>query len=99
MLKTQLERSEIKCEEKEVTGLLQMGSRVTVTADCRFFARIKIRADYGAGIVDFLCQNMGTIGATRFRIAADRFDESAVEEFGKRVLGLPNRIAEIKLPD
>ena len=99
LLKTQLERAEIKCEEKAVTGLLQAASKVTVTADCRVFARIKIRADYSAGIVDFLCQNMGMIGASRFRIAADRFDESAVEEFGKRVLGLPNRIAEIKLPD
>ena len=99
LLKAQLERAEIKCEEKEVSGLLQAASKVTVTADCRFFARIKIRADYSAGIVDFLCQNMGTIGASRFRITADRFDESAVEEFGKRVLGLPNRIADIKLPD
>ena len=43
--------------------------------------------------------NVAGIGASRFRIAADRFDEGAVEEFGKYLLGLPNRFAELKLPD
>jgi hypothetical protein len=99
ILKAQLDRAEIKCEEKEAGGLFQKVPRVVLTADCRILARIKIRGDYKANIVDFLCQNMGGIGASRFRIAADRFDESAVEEFGKRVLGLPNRFAELKLPD
>jgi serine/threonine-protein kinase len=100
MLKAQLERAEIKCEEKETTsGLIQKVPRVALVADCKIVARVRIRADYTAQIVDFLCQNVGGIGASRFRIAADRFGEEAIEEFGKRLIGLPNRFAEMKLLD
>jgi serine/threonine-protein kinase len=99
MLKAQLERAEIKCEDKEVAGMFQKVPRVALSADCKIVARVRIRADYNTQIVDFLCQNVSAIGASRFRIAADRFDEEAIEEFGKRLLGLPNRFAELKLPD
>ena len=99
LLKVQLERNEIKFEEKEVTQLFQKVPRVTITAESKMTARVRIRADYEAQAVEFLCQHVGTIGATKFRIAAAKFDEDAVEEFGKRLIGLPNRFTELKLPD
>src|SRR6185295_6553387 len=89
LLKVQLERNEIKFEEKEVTQLFQKVPRVTITAESKMTARVRIRADYEAQAVEFLCQHVGTIGATKFRIAAAKFDEDAVEEFGKRLIGLP----------
>jgi serine/threonine-protein kinase len=99
MLRAQLERNEIKFEEKEVTQLFQKVPRVTMSVECKMIARVRIRADYNAQAVEFLCQNVGMVGAAKFRIAAARFDEDAIEEFGKRMIGLPNRFAELKLPD
>jgi hypothetical protein len=99
LLKAQLERAEIKCEEKEMGGMFQKDPRIAITADCRFAARVKIRGDYNGQVLDFLCQNVGGIGASRYRIPANRFDDKAIEEFGKRLLGQPNGFAELKLPD
>lgn len=99
VLKNQLERNEIKFEEKEVSQLFQKVPRVAVTVDCKMVARVRIRADYNAQVVEFLCQNAASIGAAKFRVAAARFDEDAIEEFGKRLIGLPNRFGELKLPD
>jgi len=99
VLKLQLERNEIKFEEKEVGGMFQKVPRVGMSVECKMTARVRIRADYNAQVVEFLCQNVGTIGAVKFRIAAAKFDDDAVEEFGKRLLGLPNRFTELKLPD
>jgi serine/threonine protein kinase len=99
VLKSQLERNEIKFEEKEVSQFFQKVPRVALTVDCKMVARVRIRADYNAQVVEFLCQNAASIGAAKFRVAASRFDEDAVEEFGKRLIGLPNRFTEIKLPD
>jgi hypothetical protein len=99
VLKNQLERNEIKFEEKEVSQLFQKVPRVAVTVDCKVVARVRIRADYNAQVVELLCQNAASIGAAKFRVAASRFDEDAIEEFGKRLIGLPNRFNELKLPD
>jgi len=99
LLKAQLDRNEIKCEEKEVTQLFQKVPRVTITAESKVTARVRIRADYDAQVVEFLCQNVGTVGAAKFRIAAAKFDEDVVEEFGKLLIGLPNKFAELKLPN
>jgi len=98
MLKSQLDRNEIKCEEKEVTQLFQKVPRVTITVESKMTARVRIRADYDAQVVEFLCQNVGAVGAAKFRIPAAKFDEDAVEEFGKLLIGLPNKFAELKLP-
>jgi hypothetical protein len=62
-------------------------------------ARARLRADYNAQAVEFLCQNIGAIGAARYRIGAAQVNDDAIEEFGKRLLGLPNRFTELKLPD
>jgi serine/threonine protein kinase len=98
LLATQLERAEIKFEQREVEHAAHKVPRVAFTIDCSMVARARLAPDYNALAVDLLCQNVGGVGATRFRIAADRFGEEALEEFGKRILGLPNRLAEIKLP-
>jgi serine/threonine-protein kinase len=99
MLKAQLDRNEIKCEEKEVSQLFQKVPRVTMTVESKMTARVRIRADYNAQVVEFLCQNVGMVGAAKYRIAAAKFDEDAVEEFGKLLIGLPNKFAELKLPN
>ena len=98
-LKNQLERNELKFEEKEVSQMFQKVPRVAIAVDCKLVARVRIRADYNAQVVEFLCQNAASIGAAKFRVAAAKFGEDAIEEFGKRLIGLPNRFAEIKLPD
>ncbi len=98
MLAQQLERAEIKFEQREVEHAAHKVPRVALTIDCSMVARARLTADYNALAVDILCQNVGAVGATKFRIAADRFNESVLEELGKRILGLPNKLAEIKLP-
>ncbi len=99
MLKSQLERNEMKFEEKEVSQLFQKVPRVTMTVESKMTARVRISADYKAQVVEFLCHNVGMVGAAKFRIAAAKFDEDAVEEFGKLLIGLPNKFAELKLPN
>jgi hypothetical protein len=99
LLKAQLDRNEIKCEEKEVSQLFQKVPRVTMTVESKMTARVRIRADYNAQVVEFLCQNVGMVGAAKFRIAAAKFDEDAIEEFGKLLIGLPHKFAELKLPN
>jgi serine/threonine protein kinase len=98
MLMQQLERAEIKFEQREVEHALHKVPRVALAIDCSMVARARLTADYNSLAVDILCQNVGTVGATKFRIAADRFGEDALEELGKRILGLPDKLAGIKLP-
>ena len=99
VLKAQLERNEIKFEEKEVSQLFQKVPRVALSVECKIVARVRIRADYNAQVVELLCQNAASIGAAKYRIAASRFDDDAIEEFGKLLIGLPNKFAELKLPN
>ena len=98
MLTQQLERAEIKFESREVEHAFHKVPKVALTIDCSMVARARLSADYNAMEVDILCQNVGGVGAAKVRIAADKFGEDALEEFGKRILGLPNKLAEIKLP-
>jgi len=98
ILKLQLERNEIKFEEKELGGLFQKVARVALAVDCKMAARVRIRADYNAQAVEFLCQNFGSIGAAKYRIEASKFDENTIEEFGKRLIGMPNRFSEFIVP-
>jgi serine/threonine-protein kinase len=98
MLTQQLERAEIKFESREVEHAFHKVPKVALTIDCSMVARARLTADYNALAVDILCQNVGGVGAAKLRIAADKFGEDALEEFGKRILGLPNKLAEIKLP-
>ena len=95
MLTQQLERAEIKFEQREVEHALHKVPRVALAVDCSMVARARLTADYNALAVDILCQNVGAVGATKFRIAADRFGEDALEELGKRILGLPDKLAGI----
>jgi serine/threonine-protein kinase len=95
MLKLQLERTEMKFEEQDVVHFLHRVPRTALSIECTVIARARLRADYDGQAVEFLCQNIGAIGAARYRVAAARVDEDAIEEFGKRLLGLPNRFAEL----
>lgn len=97
-LKVQLERNEIKFEEKEVKQLFQKVPRVAMSVECKMVARVRIRADYDAQAVEFLCQNVGAIGAAKYRLGAAEFNDDVVEELGKRLLGLPNRFSTLVLP-
>src|SRR5687767_3430976 len=95
MLAQQLERAEIKFEQREVEHAFHKVPRVAIAVDCSMVARARLTADYNSLAVDILCQNVGGVGATKFRIAADRFGEDALEELGKRILGLPDKLAGI----
>jgi len=99
MLKMHLDRAQIKYTEREVKQFFQKVASVELTIDCMVPARVTLRADYKTQVVDLLCHNVAMIGASRFRFAADKFGEDILEEFGKRILGLPNRLSELKLPD
>jgi serine/threonine protein kinase len=98
MLAQQLERAEIKFEQREVEHALHKVPRVALTIDCSMVARARLTADYNALAVDILCQNVGAVGAAKIRIAADQFGEDALEELGKRILGLPDKLAGTKQP-
>ena len=98
-LKLQLARAEMKFEERDVEHILHRVPRTALSIECNVTARARLRADYTAQAVEFLCQNIGAIGAARYRIGAAQINEDAIEEFGKRLLGLPNRFAELRLPD
>ena len=98
MLTQQLERAEIKFESREVEHAFHKVPKVALTIDCSMVARARLTADYNSMAVDILCQNVGGVGAANVRIAAGNFGEDALEEFGKRILGLPNKLAELKLP-
>jgi len=98
-LKLQLERVEIRFEERDVEHALHRLPRTALSIECNVVARARLRADYSARVVEFLCQSVGAIGAARFRVAADQLNEEAIEEFGKRLLGLPNRFNELRMPD
>jgi serine/threonine protein kinase len=98
LLQQQLERAEIKFESREVEHALHKVPKVAMTIDCSMVARARMTPDYNAMAVDILCQNVGGVGAAKIRIAADKFGEDALEEFGKRILGIPDKLAEIKLP-
>ena len=95
MLAQQLERAEIKFEQRDVEHAFHKVPRVALSVDCSMVARARLTADYNSLAVDILCQNVGGVGATKFRIAADRFGEDALEELGKRILGLPDKLAGI----
>ena len=99
MLKLQLERAEIKFEEREVGHAFQKVPRVALSIECGMIARARLHADYNALAVEVLCQNVGAIGAVKYRIGAAQFSNDAIEEFGKRLLGLPNRFTTLKLSD
>ncbi len=99
ILKLQLDRAQIKFLEREVKQFFQKVPGVELTIECKVPARVTLRVDHKTQIVDILCQNVAMIGASRFRFPADKFDEDVLDEFGKRMLGLPNRLSELKLPD
>ncbi len=99
LLKAQLERAEIKFEEREVGHVFHRVPRVALSIECSMIARARLRADYDALVVEILCQNVGAIGAVKYRLGVAELNNDAVEEFGKRLLGLPNRFTELKLPD
>jgi hypothetical protein len=98
-LKLHLDRAEIKYRERDVEHAFHRLPRTALSIECNVVARARLRADYDARLVEFLCQNVGTIGAARFRVAADQVSEETIEEFGKRLLGLPNRFNELRMPD
>lgn len=99
MLKLQLERAEIKFEEREVGHAFHKMPRVALSIECSMIARARLCADYNALAVEVLCQNVGAVGAVKYRIGAAEFNNDTVEEFGKHLLGLPNRFTTLKLPD
>ena len=96
-LKLQLDRAQIKYTEREVKQFFQKVPGVELTIECTIFSRARLRPDYHAQAVDFLCQNVGTIGMASYRLPADRLNDDALEEFGKRILGLENRFAQLRL--
>ena len=98
VLKLQLDRAQIKYTEREVKQFFQKVPGVEFTIECTIYSRVRLRADYNAQAVEFLCQNIGTIGMALYRLSGDRLNDDALEEFGKRILGLENRFTELRLP-
>ncbi|MNC93770.1 hypothetical protein D3C83_104760 [compost metagenome] len=72
---------------------------VEFTIECTIYSRARLRADYNSQAVEFLFQNIGNIGMARYRLAASKIDDDALEELGKRMLGLENKFTELRLPD
>ena len=98
-LKLHLERAHMTFEEREVGHAFHRMPRVALSLECSLVASARLRADYDALAVEILCQNVGLVGPARYRMAADRFNDEAVGEFGKLLLGLPSRFTELTLPE
>lgn len=99
MLKTQLDRSEIRYEERAVALTGQKVPHLALSIECSMPARAVLQADYDALAVEFRCRNVGAIGQFKFRLGAGEFNMDAVEEFGKYLLGFPSRYAALRQPD
>ena len=95
-LKALLERSRIKYDEREEKSSSGKVPRVAMTIECNIPASAILRADYGALAVQFEFFNVGQIGLANYRIGADELDDETIEEFGKFMLGIPGRFAELK---
>ncbi len=95
-LKALLERSRINYNERELKNEQGKVPRSAMVIECNIPASAVLRADYGALAVRFECFNVGQIGLANYRIGADEFDDETIEEFGKFMLGIPGRFAELK---
>lgn len=95
-LKAQLERSRIKYDEREENNDFSKVPHVALAIECNIPASATLRADYDAFAVQFECFNVGMIGAANYRLGADELDDETVEEFGKFLLGFPNRFATFR---
>lgn len=95
-LKALLERSRIKYNEREEKNDYGKVPRSAMTIECNIPASAVLRADYGALAVQFECFNVGQIGLATYRIGTDELDDETIEEFGKFMLGIPSRFAELK---
>jgi len=99
VLKLQLDRAMIKYAEREVKQFFQKVPGVELTIECTIYSRARLRADYATQAVEFLFQNIGNIGMARYRVLGDKISDDALEELGKRMLGLENKFTELRLPD
>ena len=99
LLRAHLERARIaftECEQRDAqTGMPRVGFSIPCTVQ----ASATVRADYDAGSALFQCQNVGLLGLARYRLAAAEINDDSIEEFGKLILGLPNRFAGFRRLD
>ena len=99
LLKAQLKRFEMKFEERAVSDSKYKVPHVVLSIDCSMPAGATLHADYDALVVEVRCRNVGAIGQFKFRIGAADFNDDALEEFGKYLLGFPSRIMALRQPD
>ncbi len=95
-LKVLLERSRIKYHEREEGDVYGKVPRSVMTIECTIPANAVLRADFGTLTVQFECFNIGQIGLATYRIGFDELDDETMEEFGKFMLGIPSRFADMK---
>ena len=49
--------------------------------------------------MEIQCQNVGVLGPAKYRLSMADFDDDAVSELGKMLLGFPSRFAGLRLPE
>jgi len=99
LLRAHLERARIAFTEREQRDAQTGMPRVGFSIPCTVQASATVRADYDAGSALFQCQNVGLLGLARYRLAAAEINDDSIEEFGKLILGLPNRFAGFRRLD
>jgi hypothetical protein len=96
ILRAQLERAQLKFDHREVKN--DAGAFEAFLIECSIPASATIRGDYAAFAVEIQCQNVGVLGPAKYRLSIAEFDDDTISEFGKLLLGFPNRFAGLRLP-
>ena len=88
-VKQLLEDYEIPFDMTAIKDDFNQVRRATLDVQMKFICAFNLRADYAAQAVELTSRNIGDLGRRRFRIPADAFEVSLLEEFSKLILGYP----------
>lgn len=96
LLKAQLDRAQLKYEEREIKSASGRVPRAALTILCSIPASATLTADYDALTAKFECRNVGMLGPAKYRVNFADFDDAVIEEFGKLLLGFPNTFSSFR---
>jgi hypothetical protein len=97
ILRAQLERAGLKSDAREIGSAGDKVPRLAFLIELKIAATAMLRADYRTLSVEIECRNVGVLGPEKYRIPADAFNEDAIEEFGKLLLGFPHLISKFSV--
>jgi hypothetical protein len=97
LLKAQLDRAGLKFDAREIGTAGDKVPRLAFLIELKIASNAMLRADYRTLSVEIECRNVGALGPEKYRIPADAFNEDAIEEFGKLLLGFPHLMSKFSV--